>query len=109
MTTVIKASCESCGNIQLGPDEVTLKVCTYAPKSYYEFACPHCHVVIHKYADEHVVSLLVGGGVRAEIFEVPNEALEPKCGPPLTYDDLLDFALQLKRMRKVVKHLELEF
>ena len=29
------------------------------------------------------------------VWEVPAEALELKSGPALTYDDLLDFALQL--------------
>jgi hypothetical protein len=43
------------------------------------------------------VSLLMSGGVEAEVWEVPAEALEPKAGPELSYDDLLDFLLQLSR------------
>jgi hypothetical protein len=39
----------------------------------------------------------MSGGVRAEVWEVPAEALEPKAGAELTYDDLLDFVLQLAR------------
>jgi hypothetical protein len=31
------------------------------------------------------------------VWEVPAEALEPKPGPALSYDDLLDFVLQLGR------------
>ena len=42
-----------------------------------------------------VVSLLVSGGVPAQVWELPTEALEDKDGPVLSYDDLLDFALQL--------------
>jgi hypothetical protein len=41
------------------------------------------------------VSLLVSGGVAATVWELPAEYLETKVGPPLSYDDLLDFALQL--------------
>ena len=37
----------------------------------------------------------MSGGVRAQVWELPAEALEPKVGPTLSYDDLLDFALQL--------------
>jgi hypothetical protein len=33
--------------------------------------------------------------VPASVWEIPGEALEPKDGPLLSYDDLLDFALQL--------------
>ena len=52
---------------------------------------------MRKPADDHVVSLLMSGGVRAQVFEVPAEALEPKAGPAISYDDLLDFVLQLSR------------
>ena len=41
------------------------------------------------------MSLLVSGGVPAQVWELPAEALEVKTGPALSYDDLLDFALQL--------------
>ena len=37
----------------------------------------------------------MSGGVKATVWEVPAEAMEPKAGPTLSYDDLLDFALQL--------------
>ena len=33
--------------------------------------------------------------IAAALFTLPAEALEPKVGPVLGYDDLLDFALQL--------------
>jgi hypothetical protein len=39
----------------------------------------------------------MSGGVRAQVFEIPAEALEPKAGPTISYDDLLDFVLQLSR------------
>jgi hypothetical protein len=32
-------------------------------------------------------------------MEVPSEAVEPKSGPPLTMDDLLDFASELAQDR----------
>jgi hypothetical protein len=93
--TTIKASCPACGEVELTSDDVTLMVCNHAPQSYYTFACPKCADEVRKPADDHVVSLLMSGGVRAQVWEVPAEALEAKAGPALTYDDLLDFALQL--------------
>ena len=59
------------------------------------FECQSCGVEVRKPADDHVVSLLVSGGVPAQVWELPGEALEDKGGPVLSYDDLLDFALQL--------------
>ena len=37
----------------------------------------------------------MSGGVRADVWEVPAEALEERPGASLTYDDLLDFVLHL--------------
>ncbi len=93
--TTIKASCPSCGEVELTPADVTLMVCSHAPLSYYAFECPDCLVEVRKPADDHVVSLLVSGGVPAQVWDLPAEALEERTGPRLSYDDLLDFALHL--------------
>ena len=93
--TTIKASCPTCGEVELTPADVSLMVCSHAPMSYYAFTCPTCTEEVRKPADDHVVSLLVSGGVPAQVWELPAEALEPKTGAVLTYDDLLDFALEL--------------
>lgn len=95
--TTIKASCPDCGDVELTSADVTLRVCNHAPLSYYSFTCPTCQDVVRKPADDHIVSLLMSGGVRAEVWEVPAEALETKAGPSLSYDDLLDFVLHLGR------------
>ena len=93
--TTIKASCPTCGEVELTPSDVSLMVCTHAALSYYAFDCPHCSDEVRKPADDHVVSLLVSGGVPAQVWDLPAEALEQHAGPALNYDDLLDFALQL--------------
>ena len=93
--TTIKASCPTCGEVELTPADVSLMVCSHAPLSYYAFDCPGCSDEVRKPADDHVVSLLVSGGVPANVWDVPGEALELKDGPRLSYDDLLDFALHL--------------
>ena len=93
--TTIKASCPTCGEVELTPADVSLMVCSHAPLSYYAFCCPTCREQIRKPADDHVVSLLVSGGVPASVWDLPGEALELHDGPRLSYDDLLDFALHL--------------
>ena len=95
--TTIKASCPTCGEVELTPADVSLMVCSHAPLSYYAFQCGTCSEEVRKPADDHVVSLLVSGGVPAQVWELPAEVLEPKVGPTLTYDDLLDFGLALAR------------
>lgn len=93
--TTIKASCPGCGEVELTSADVRLMVCSHAPLSYYAFTCPGCSDDVRKPADDHVISLLMSGGVRATVWELPAEVLEPKEGPVLSYDDLLDFALML--------------
>ena len=93
--TTIKATCPRCGEVELTPAHVSLMVCTHPELSYYAFDCPGCGHNVRKPADDHVVSLLVSGGIAATVWELPQEALERRCGAPLTYDDLLDFCLHL--------------
>ena len=93
--TTIKASCPTCGEVELTSEDITLMVCSHAPLSYYAFHCPSCLDEVRKPADDHVISLLMSGGVEANVWEIPEEALEPKAGPTLTYDDLLDLVLAL--------------
>ena len=67
--------------------------------SYYSFTCDHCSDEVRKPAGNEVVTLLRTGGVKAERWMVPAEAMEEHEGAPITYDDVLDFALWLDRVR----------
>ena len=93
--TTIKASCPSCGDVELTPAQVRLVVCSVKSWSYYAFTCTTCQEEVRKPAGRDVVALLISGGVVAEPWSVPAEALEQHDGPALTYDDVLDFALWL--------------
>lgn len=94
--TVINACCFDCGQVQVTEHDVLLMVCNLAPLSYYEFRCTLCSVLVRRPADEHVVAMLMCGGVRAQVWTVPAEAAEAHTGPALSYDDLLDFAEALQ-------------
>ncbi|MCU0265531.1 MAG: hypothetical protein MUC45_05335 [Actinomycetia bacterium] len=93
--TTIRATCPTCGDVELKPSDLRLVVCSRAEWSTYAFDCPACADEVKKPADEEVVALLVSGGVQAQTWHIPAEALEAHPGPALTYDDLLDFALWL--------------
>jgi hypothetical protein len=96
--TTIKTSCPVCGDVELTPPQLRLVVCSRSELSYYSFACGQCGDEIRKPADDEVVALLVSGGVVAERWVIPAEALEQHDGMPITYDDVLDFALGLDRV-----------
>ena len=94
--TVIKATCPSCGDVELTPQQIRLVTSNLPDGSYYSFTCDACGDLVRKPAGAEVVRLLRVGGVVAERVHVPAEALEEHPGPPLTYDDLLDFGTWLQ-------------
>ncbi len=51
---------------------------------------------VAKDASRRIVDLLVGSGVRMQVWRLPAELNESHQGPTLTPDDLLDFHLLLQ-------------
>lgn len=101
--TRIRASCPDCGEVDLRPDEVVLRIVRaddgdVADGSLYRFSCPDCDGVVEKPADERIAQLLATGGVEVEETGPtrPPHPEAPKGGPALTHDDLLDFHLGLQ-------------
>lgn len=95
--TTIKATCPACGDVDLAPRQVSVTVNEPYGEARYTFTCPSCRDAVRKQADDDVVALLASAGVRVWHEHVPAEALEHHAGPPLCYDDVLDFALWLER------------
>ena len=89
--TTIKATCPGCGEVDLTADDILLRIGASRTVNTYGFTCPACAEFVQKPADDRVVRLLLSGGVMPVPVHVPAEALEVHQGPPLTYDDLLDF------------------
>ena len=96
--TTIKASCPTCGDVELTPTQLRLVVANVSERSFYAFHCAKCTSEVRKPADEEIVALLVSGGVRAERWQIPAEALEVRLGGTISYDDVLDFALALTKV-----------
>jgi endogenous inhibitor of DNA gyrase (YacG/DUF329 family) len=93
--TTIKATCPTCGEVALTPDDIELRVDeTGVTGSFYGFECPSCAADVRKPADERVVRLLVSGGVPAlpvTSQPAPVRLRDRFDFPPLSHDDLLDF------------------
>lgn len=104
--TTIKATCPTCGHVDLTPADVCVTTAPDLGWSTYTFTCPTCNDPVTKPADEDVVHLLAGAGVRIERLRVPQEYFEARAlvesGSDLTQDDLLDFALWLDHAEDIV-------
>ena len=99
--TTIRATCPTCGEVGLTPDEIELRVDeTDDTASYYAFACPSCFETVRKPADERIVRLLISGGVEVlaavPAGPAPRKLSERFDGPSISHDDLLDFHAMLE-------------
>ena len=93
----IRASCPTCGDVELTSRDVTVRVCTSDNQGSYAFRCPDCDMAVSKLADPKIVDLLVSSGVRLAVWHLPAELSEPREGAPISYDDLLEFHFQLQQ------------
>lgn len=89
--TTIRAICPRCGEVTLPSGQVEVQVCAQTQEGSYSFSCPACAMHISRDADRRVVQILVSGGVKVRVWELPAELYELKSGDPISWDDVLDF------------------
>ena len=91
MTTVIKASCHDCGDIELAVRDLEVRICTQDEQGTYVFRCPSCQMSVVKPAEPRIVDMLVASGVQLVEWRLPAELFERRHGAPICHDDLIDF------------------
>lgn len=87
----IRASCPTCGDIELTTRDLVVRVCADDNSGAYNFRCPACDLRVSKTAERHIVDLLGASGVEVVVWTMPAELDEFRSGAPFTHDDLLDF------------------
>jgi predicted RNA-binding Zn-ribbon protein involved in translation (DUF1610 family) len=92
---IIRASCPTCGDVDISPDAMTVMLCSSNGEASYVFRCPSCAMVVSKAVDKRIVEILVSSGVRIHFWRLPDESDEEKTGPPVDFDDLIQFHNQL--------------
>src|SRR3954447_11879103 len=93
----IRASCPTCGAVELPTRDVSVQVCSTNNQGSYAFRCPHCRLAVSKPAEARIVDLLVSSGVRLTVWHMPAELEEERDGAPISYDDLLEFHFLLRQ------------
>ena len=89
--TTIRAVCPTCGEVTLTSADMEVQVCAETQAGSYTFSCPACALCVRHEADRRVVQILVSGGVKVRVWELPAEMYELHRGGPITWDDILDF------------------
>lgn len=92
----------------MGPEAILLSLGSTGREGTYRFTCPTCQDRVEKRADRKIVALLVSAGVdvagpaptaqQPELEEAAPEVARTDVpeGPPLTYDDLIEFHFLLQ-------------
>ncbi len=88
---VIRATCNDCGDIELAPGDVLVRVCLDDQRSSYAFRCPTCHSPVARQVESRLVELLASSGSPVSLWHLPAELAEEHVGPAICHDDLLDF------------------
>ena len=92
----IKASCPTCGDVELTSRDVRVLLCSTTDQGSYTFRCPMCHLAVAKQAEKRIVDLLVSSGVAMSTWEMPSELDEIHEGSQINHDDLLQFHFELQ-------------
>ncbi|MDQ1404213.1 MAG: hypothetical protein QOG03_2529 [Actinomycetota bacterium] len=96
VVATIRASCPTCGDVELTSGDVTVLICSTNNEGAYAFQCPACRLAVSKPAEGRVIDLLVSSGVQMSVWQLPAELHEPRNGKPIGYDDLLEFHFALQ-------------
>lgn len=92
----MRATCPTCGDVELTAADVQVQLCVTTAQSTYSFLCPSCAFIVNKEANDSVVESLTSAGSRLVAWTMPAELDEPKMGPRINHDDLLEFHLALE-------------
>lgn len=93
---IIRASCPTCGDVELQPIDLTISVCSTTGDASYIFRCESCAALVPKAADRQVVEVLVSSGVKMTFWRLPAELEDERSGPPIEIDDLISFHYELE-------------
>ncbi len=103
----IRATCPTCGDVELGTADVRVRVCLDDDRGEYAFRCPTCVMTVVKPAEARTVDLLVASGVHLDTWTLPQELHErPMTGRAINHDDILDFHAALHNQDLLSEALE---
>lgn len=93
---IVRATCPTCGDVELSVGGVQVQLCVTTSMATYSFLCPQCCVLVNKEANDAIVESLTRAGSRLVAWALPAELEEPKFGPRISHDDVLEFHLALE-------------
>jgi hypothetical protein len=93
--TLVEARCAWCGRIELDEADLHVHVGRGAD-ALFDFRCPGCARVNIRPLSTVDVAALAELGITFSRGDAPFELLEERSGPPLSWDDLIEFHRELE-------------
>ncbi len=93
---IVRTTCPTCGDVEMTIRDLRVRLCSTTNEGSYAFRCPGCRLLVAKTIEASVVDVLVMAGVDLAVWRMPAELDEAHAGPPISYDDLLEFHFQLQ-------------
>jgi hypothetical protein len=102
----VRVVCPGCGPLVVPAADIRCEVEAEGGTGLCELRCPVCSATLLVRAQAAAVETMRDGGAGHITGSVPFELLEPHTGPPLSWDDLLDFKLALESSRPFSSNVE---
>jgi hypothetical protein len=93
----VRVVCPGCGPLVVPAQAFRCELEAAATKGLCEVRCPICSALVVLAAAASAVATMRNAGAGPMDGSVPFELLESHSGPPLSWDDVLDFKLALER------------
>jgi hypothetical protein len=90
----VRVACPGCGPMVVPADEFMCGLDAAGATGLCELRCPVCSATVILRAEAAAVETMQRAGAKG-LTMAPFELLEPHPGPPLSWDDFLDFKLAL--------------
>ena len=87
----IRASCPTCGDVELTVPQVEVRICSSTEEGEYVFDCPSCGTTVSKQAESRTLDLLAASGVHVVTWSMPVERVINPSAKPINHDDVIDF------------------
>lgn len=100
--TMLRTKCPNCGDVEMGPGDVSMRLASSGDGGDYAFTCPACRQHISKPMTAAIASVLLSAGVRpkgpgeAVGTSDPDDGTPAQGAPPFTLDDLIAFHFALE-------------
>ena len=92
---LVQSGCPSCGQVVVPASSVVCGTSQSDSAALAQFECPRCGRPLLRPLEITEVSTLLLFGARTSTSAMPFELLESHIGPPVSWDELLEFHLAL--------------